>query len=110
MLHPSLLPQGLLLITMGYEGALSSEEGKEMVTIESCLQVTHSQGKDALNWGQGGNIQRAGSGIQGAGGISRSDRLVKEQGKEEDVVQGLENKLGANDRREPSKTVEHSRT
>lgn len=95
---------------MGYEGALSSEEDKEMVTIESCLQVTHSQGKDALTWGQGGNIQRAGSGIQGAG-ISRSDRLVKEQGKEEDVVQGLENELGANDRRgEPSKTVEHSRT
>lgn len=71
--------------------------------------MTHSREEKTLSLGdRGGSIQRAGSGIQGAG-ISRSDRLVKEQGKEEDVVQGLENKLGANDRR-CSKTVEHSRT
>lgn len=56
--------------------------------------MTHSREEKTLSLGdRGGNIQRAGSGVQGAG-IRRSDRLVKEHGKEEDVVQGLENKLG----------------
>lgn len=68
--------------------------------------MTHSREEKTLSLGDRG--ERAGSGIQGAG-RRRGDRLVKEHGKEEDVVQGLENKLGANDRRS-SKTVEHSRT
>lgn len=43
---------------MGYEGALSSEEGREMVTIESCLQVTHSQEEKTLSLGDREVISR----------------------------------------------------
>lgn len=43
---------------MGYEGALSSEEGKEMVTIERRLQVTHSQEEKTLSLGDREVISR----------------------------------------------------
>lgn len=71
-----------------------------MVNMESCLQGHIAQRERCSHLGTGEviDIQRAGSGIQRAE-ISRSYKLVKEHGKEEDVGPRIEKKSGVNDKR-----------